>query len=406
MAITDDDSAPDATRPSLLLRLRDPSDGDAWRVFVDTYTPLVYAYCRRRGLQASDVADVTQEVMAQVMRSIANFSYQAERGRFRDWLGAVTRGKLLRFLSKDARAGKAGDESSAELVLQVEDPDSDTLWTEAFQARVLEVAMQRSRPDFEETTWKLFERSWVRGEAAATIATELSVPVEWVYVAKIARIEAAAHRGGEPCRGLSAFTFIARLRSPAREPVIDVDACPSDEQLNLFLSGNDDRELALHVRECTRCQESLERLSDDGSLRPTVPQSGGSEWDWGNPDELSSILEALRNQRGSDRGGGQPKNGTDGPILRDLAQTIAAIGTLAPMRLNQRSAAGGWVPSLVRRDRTTGRRVAVKVLFGGSDDERTRRRFVQEVARPRRSSMITSYVCTPPAIRRIGFPIS
>ena len=29
---------PYATRPSLLLRLRDPQDGEAWGVFVETYT--------------------------------------------------------------------------------------------------------------------------------------------------------------------------------------------------------------------------------------------------------------------------------------------------------------------------------------------------------------------------------
>ena len=90
--------APDTTRPSLLLRLRNPRDDEAWRVFVETYTPLVYGYCRRRGLQASDVSDVTQEVMVQVSHSIRDFSYQPERGRFRDWLGTLTRTKLIGFL--------------------------------------------------------------------------------------------------------------------------------------------------------------------------------------------------------------------------------------------------------------------------------------------------------------------
>ena len=184
MSTTENDGASNATRPSLLLRLRDPKDDEAWRIFVDTYTPLVYAYCRRRGLQASDVADVTQEVMAQVMRSIADFSYQTERGRFRDWLGAVTRTKIARFFSRDARAGKGGDAMHSEIVSHAEDPESDTLWDEAFQARVLEVAMQRSRPDFEEATWKMFELAWVQGEAAPRVAAELSVPVESVYVAK------------------------------------------------------------------------------------------------------------------------------------------------------------------------------------------------------------------------------
>jgi RNA polymerase sigma-70 factor (ECF subfamily) len=174
------------TRPSLLLRLRNPRDSEAWGIFVETYTPLVYAYCRRRGLQDSDVADVTQEVMAQVLRSIPDFTYQPERGRFRDWLGTITRTKLARFLSRNARAGKGegGDSAAEELTRQVEAPESDTLWTEGFHARVLEVAMNRARPDFQEATWTIFEHAWVRGQAAPEVARELGVPIESVYLAK------------------------------------------------------------------------------------------------------------------------------------------------------------------------------------------------------------------------------
>ena len=75
---------------------------------------------------------------------------------------------------------------------------------EAFQARVLEVAMQRSRPDFEETTWKMFESSWVHGEAAGKVAEELSVPVEWVYVAKSRAFKRLRDRGRDTRRRISA----------------------------------------------------------------------------------------------------------------------------------------------------------------------------------------------------------
>src|SRR5436190_5925581 len=37
------------TRASLLLRLRDPHDGDAWKEFVGLYMPLVYGYARKQG---------------------------------------------------------------------------------------------------------------------------------------------------------------------------------------------------------------------------------------------------------------------------------------------------------------------------------------------------------------------
>ncbi len=37
------DSSP-ATRASLLIRLRDPHDADAWRQFVQVYAPVVYGF--------------------------------------------------------------------------------------------------------------------------------------------------------------------------------------------------------------------------------------------------------------------------------------------------------------------------------------------------------------------------
>jgi hypothetical protein len=48
MADTPSDSA---TRISLLVRVR---DAEAWQTFVDTYAPLVYGYCLKRGVQDAD----------------------------------------------------------------------------------------------------------------------------------------------------------------------------------------------------------------------------------------------------------------------------------------------------------------------------------------------------------------
>src|SRR5947209_2872310 len=48
-----------ATRASLLVRLRDPRDEAGWREFVDLYTPLVYGYARKQGLQDADAADLS-----------------------------------------------------------------------------------------------------------------------------------------------------------------------------------------------------------------------------------------------------------------------------------------------------------------------------------------------------------
>ena len=39
------------TRHSLLVRLKDPADADAWRTFIDVYAPAVFAFARRNGLR-------------------------------------------------------------------------------------------------------------------------------------------------------------------------------------------------------------------------------------------------------------------------------------------------------------------------------------------------------------------
>jgi RNA polymerase sigma factor (sigma-70 family) len=177
-----DSSSSSSTRPSLLVRVRDAQDHEAWNLFVATYAPVIYRYCRRKGLQDADAADVTQDVLAQVARSMRTFTYQPERGRFRDWLCAVTRSKLPRSRPNKDRAG--GDDRVDGLLEQIACSESDSEWTAEFNGQVLRFALDRIRPHFEPTTWWSFERCWLDNRPAADVARELGLPIDAVYVAK------------------------------------------------------------------------------------------------------------------------------------------------------------------------------------------------------------------------------
>src|SRR5690349_16674686 len=82
------------TRASLLLRLRDPRDEDAWQDFVDLYAPVVYRYARKQGLQDADAADLCQDVLRIVAGAVGRLEYDPQRGAFRNWLFTVVRRKL------------------------------------------------------------------------------------------------------------------------------------------------------------------------------------------------------------------------------------------------------------------------------------------------------------------------
>ncbi len=172
------------TRPSLLLRLRSAEDADAWRTFVETYMPLLYRWCRRAGLQDADAADVSQEALLQVVRSIRRFEYQPQRGRFRDWLALVIRRRLSRFWQQQGRAGVATGDETAQASEQPEAAPADPEWVAEFNAHLLRVALERVRSEFESSTWQVFELTWLAGRPAAEAAAELGLSLPAVYVAK------------------------------------------------------------------------------------------------------------------------------------------------------------------------------------------------------------------------------
>ncbi len=55
-----------STHRSLLVRIRQPENSEAWAEFVNRYEPLLHNYCRRRGLQDACRQDVVHDILLQV----------------------------------------------------------------------------------------------------------------------------------------------------------------------------------------------------------------------------------------------------------------------------------------------------------------------------------------------------
>jgi RNA polymerase sigma-70 factor (ECF subfamily) len=172
------------TRPSLLMRIRDRNDQESWRTFVMIYAPLVYRYCCRHGLQDADASDLSQEVMQKVARAIRTFEYQPARGLFRNWLLTITRRQLAEFHQKIARRPEQSIDCSEVEALSEDGDRPDADWNQDFTDRVLQVALDRSRPNFEPTTWRAFESVWIENRSAAETADALALNIDLVYYSK------------------------------------------------------------------------------------------------------------------------------------------------------------------------------------------------------------------------------
>jgi RNA polymerase sigma-70 factor (ECF subfamily) len=172
----------DATRPSLLWRVRDPGDAQSWSDFVDIYGPLIYSYCRRNHLQESDAADVSQEVMLRVSKALRRFEYNPERGSFRHWLGRVTRNEVSRFFRTRGRIRESA--SGLEGAVELDGVAGEDEWNDHFQSALLEAAIRRIESTFEPQPWSAFLAVWVDDLSPNQAAQKLDMSIDNVYVAK------------------------------------------------------------------------------------------------------------------------------------------------------------------------------------------------------------------------------
>src|SRR3954447_24581317 len=147
------------TRASLLVRIRDGRDHEAWRQFVQVYAPVVYGFARKRGLQDADAADLMQEVLRSVASAAGRLNYDPKRGSFRGWLYTVTRNKLYNFLDGRRRQVRGSGDSGAQELLEGQaapDVGTESLWDREYERRLSALAMERVRGEFQEATWRAF----------------------------------------------------------------------------------------------------------------------------------------------------------------------------------------------------------------------------------------------------------
>jgi RNA polymerase sigma-70 factor (ECF subfamily) len=175
-----------STRPSLLLRIRDPSDHEAWRRFVALYGPLVYRFARSRGLQDADAADLTQLVFQAVAKEIQRLDYDPRRGTFRGWLFTVTRNQLHKHFERARRTIRPGGEEieNVEAIKPSSADEEEARWQEEYERQLFQLACDRVRAEVEDSSWQAFWRTAVEGQAPQEVGRALGMSVGAVYTAK------------------------------------------------------------------------------------------------------------------------------------------------------------------------------------------------------------------------------
>ena len=170
------------TSLTLLDRLGSDCDATAWGRFVDLYTPLLLAWCRRLGLSDADAADLSQTVFITFYENLPEFRYDPSRS-FRAWLKTVMMNawrNQCRQRQSHCPAGAAGVDPDL-----IPDTDPRLQLDEAeYRAQIVRRALVLMQEHFEPNTWQACWEFVVHDRPAAEVAAELGISVNAVYLAK------------------------------------------------------------------------------------------------------------------------------------------------------------------------------------------------------------------------------
>lgn len=180
-------SDPNPTRATLVFRLRDHADNDAWNQFLDLYGQTIFQFVRSRGLQDADAADLVQEVFRRVGNAIGRLDYQKAKGGFRAWLFTITRNCLNTHYQKNKRVMPTLNDSSPGGGfgnLEGAGDGLDERWEKEFQKQIMLQAIEVIKPATEPNTWAAFEMTAMQNVSADDAGQTLGMSRGAVYVAR------------------------------------------------------------------------------------------------------------------------------------------------------------------------------------------------------------------------------
>jgi RNA polymerase sigma-70 factor (ECF subfamily) len=192
-----------STSPSLLERLHDGQDSQAWQRLVTAYEPWLRGWLTRAGLQVADGDDLLQDILLAISQHLPKFEHSGRPGAFRTWLRLILVHRLRHFQrTQRNRQAVLAPQAAAQWLEQLADAESalSQEWDREHDQQLLRRLLEAISAEFSPKTWRVFHMLVFEGRPAAEVAAHFDLQPNAVYVAK-ARVLA---RLRQEARGLVA----------------------------------------------------------------------------------------------------------------------------------------------------------------------------------------------------------
>lgn len=173
------------TSQSLIFRLRNPVDAEAWQEFAEIYRPVILRIASSKGLQSADAEDLAQKVLISILGAIKRWD-PAGKAKFRTWLKRVTENAILNAITRvkpDQAIGSVEEQTLLDKHPERNGPDSELLKIE-LRREIFRWAARRIRSEFSDTTWQAFWLTAVESRPADEVGQLLGRNRGSIYAAR------------------------------------------------------------------------------------------------------------------------------------------------------------------------------------------------------------------------------
>ncbi|TWT83176.1 RNA polymerase sigma factor [Planctomycetes bacterium CA13] len=173
------------TRASLLLKIRDPADYEAWDEFVSLYRPVVLRMAEIRGIQRADAEDLAQQVLLAVSQAIERFEPDDNRAKFRTWLKTIARRVIINAMTRTSPDQAIGG-SGAQALLDAQTAESEETQSLSllYRREIFRVAAAEIKPEFHVDSWTAFWESVVVNRPVEEVAQTMNRSRGSIYTAR------------------------------------------------------------------------------------------------------------------------------------------------------------------------------------------------------------------------------
>ncbi len=170
------------TSLSLLDRLRQPGNDQDWELFLSIYRPFIRRHLIGSGIRQTDIDDVLQESLADMLVALPRFQHNGRIGAFRKWMKTIVARKAYRTRKQNQKSKP----EQLQAIASVESVDSplEQMMEREHDKHVVDCLLRMIRSEFTETTWTAFEMQVLEEKSASEVSELLGGTINSVLISK------------------------------------------------------------------------------------------------------------------------------------------------------------------------------------------------------------------------------